>query len=189
MVDMATRNQKKAAAEAITPWWRRRSTWWISGVGVVAAATVVTALVLSSGPAGRTLPPPRARIYTDAQACLLTGAQGIADPQAAPVWAGMEDASAKTRAKVSYLQVTGPATAANALPFANSLVQGRCDVVLGVGAAQTTALAQDAAAYPKVRFVLVGGSGDGANVSVVPATDPAGVRAAVSDAVAKATAS
>jgi basic membrane lipoprotein Med (substrate-binding protein (PBP1-ABC) superfamily) len=170
---------------ATSPIHRRSSTWWIAGVFVAAVGTVVTAVLMSSTPAGHTLPPPRARVYSDAQACLLTGGGGIGGAQAAAVWGGMEDASARTAAKVSYLEVTGPATVANVLPFAASLIQSRCDVVLGVGAAEAGALARSAGSFPNVHFVIVGDASAAANVTVVTGTDAAGVRSAVMRIVQK----
>ena len=102
----------------------------------------------------------RARQYTAAQACLLTDARGITGSQTAPVWQGLEDASLATHAKVTYLATSGPATAANAIPYANSLIQQHCDVILAVGDPETGAAAHIARTAPKTRFVLVG-SGTG----------------------------
>lgn len=178
----------KAVTAATSAIWRRPSTRWIAGVAVLVVAVIVTAIVLSSRPSGRTLPPARARVYSEAQACLLTGPQGLGDPQAAAVWAGMQDASAKTKTKVSYLQVTGPATVANALPFATSLIQSKCDVVLGVGAAETGALVQSAGSFPSAHFVIVGGTATAANVAVVTEIDATSVRTAVAGIVQRATA-
>jgi basic membrane lipoprotein Med (substrate-binding protein (PBP1-ABC) superfamily) len=185
---VATRSQTKAVTVVPQTIWRRPRTLWIAGVAVLVVAVVVTAVVLSSRPSGRTLPAPRARVYSESQACLLTGPQGLGDPQAAAVWAGMQDASAKTKTKVSYLQVTGPATVANAVPFATSLIQSKCDVVLGVGAPETGALAQSAGSFPSAHFVILGGTATAANVTVVTETDAASVQAAVSGIVQKATA-
>src|SRR5437899_2178701 len=80
------------------------------------------------------------------------------------VWAGMEDASLATHGKVTYLQVAGPATVANAVPYANSLLQRHCDMVIGVGAPQAGAVAQVAQHAPKTRFVVMG-DGDGAGAT------------------------
>src|ERR1051326_1980721 len=73
-----------------------RSGWWVPLA--LGAAVVVGGVVWSLIPAdnGRHLPPTRARAYRDVSACLLTGGRGIADPQAAAAWSGMEDASATT---------------------------------------------------------------------------------------------
>lgn len=127
----------------------------------------------------RDLPPTRARVYQAFDACLLTGARGLADPAAAPVWAGMRDASLSTSAKVSYLAVAGPATVGNALPYAASLLQRHCDVVVAVGPAQVAAIEQDARNYPQQRFVAVGGPAGGANLTSVPAGAPDQVRTTV----------
>jgi basic membrane lipoprotein Med (substrate-binding protein (PBP1-ABC) superfamily) len=111
---------------------------------------------------------------------LLTDAQGLTGAQAAPVWAGMQDASLATRAKVSYLPVTGAQTRENAAPFLAGLLQRHCDVVIAVGDAQASAVAAAASEYPKVRFVVVGGEGvHGANVTPVPAAGAGQVRSAV----------
>ena len=95
--------------------WRPtvRQRWWLAGG---AAFVLVVALTWALWPASEPDPPPRAREYLDYTACLLTGDRGIADPQAAPVWAGLQDASLATRAKVQYLAVTGPQTAENGVP-------------------------------------------------------------------------
>jgi basic membrane lipoprotein Med (substrate-binding protein (PBP1-ABC) superfamily) len=105
-------------------------------------------------------------VYKDFDACLLTGTGGIrAGSPAAPVWKGMQDASAETLVRVSYLEVIGEQTKQNALPFLNSLVQRQCDVVLAVGAAQVDAAEAEAKHHPEVRFVVVGGEAVAANVT------------------------
>lgn len=160
----------------------RRAPWapWAAGGVVVVVGLIVVLMVSESGSkSGRALPPARARVYAATQACLLAGARGLADPLADAVWAGMQDASAATDAKVSYLSVSGPATVANALPYAASLLQQKCDVVLGLGGAQIGALQQEAADYDRVRFVLIGGGTAGSNVSLVSSGDLKRVRAAV----------
>jgi len=121
-------------------------------------------------------PPPRARPYLEYTACLLTDAQGVAGAAAAPVWAGMQDASLATHAKVQYLPVVGEATVGNALPYLANLVQRRCAVVFAVGPAQVAAVAADAAKHPEVRFVVAAGSASGANVTAIDSSDPAQVR-------------
>src|ERR1051326_1434273 len=90
----------------------KRSWWWVPLA--FGAAVVVGGVGWSLIPAdnGRHLPPTRARAYRDVSACLLTGGRGIADPQAAAAWSGMEDASATTHARVTYLAVPDPAGAA-----------------------------------------------------------------------------
>ena len=149
--------------------------WW---VWAIAAALVVGGLVTwlawPSEP-----PPPRARPYLEFTACLLTDEKGLAGAQAAPVWAGMQEASLATHAKVQYQQVMGEATVANAQPYLAGLLQRQCAVVFAVGPAQVGAVAAQASKYPGVRFVVVGGSASGANVTVVDASAPSGVQGRV----------
>lgn len=149
---------------------RRR--WWIwAGAGVALAALVVWWLWPSAQPEA-----PRARQYLDYTGCLLTDAQGVAGPVARPVWAGMQDASLATHARVQYQQVVGEATVGNALPYLSSLVQRRCAVVVAVGPAQIEAVRTVAAKYPAVRFIVVGGNATGGNVTVVNGMPDAQVR-------------
>jgi len=152
----------------------------VAGVGVGLA---VSGAPLPWSAGGRALPPPRARVYENVDACLLTGAQGLADPTAAQVWAGMEDASRATSARVSYLAVTGPATAAQAEPFAGSLLVGGCKVVVASGTAERSAALAEAARFSSVRFVVTGAAaGNPPNVTALAFT-PAGLRAGVASAV------
>jgi basic membrane lipoprotein Med (substrate-binding protein (PBP1-ABC) superfamily) len=129
------------------------------------------------------------RAYTNFRACLLTGARGVADPAAAPAWAGMQSASLATRAKVSYLAVSGPQTEANAATFVASLVVQQCDVVIGAGVAEGAAVIAGARQFRTVRFAVVGTSagpvaGAASNVAVI-AGDPAEVRSGVAGVVAQ----
>lgn len=149
-----------------------------AGVGLAASGAP---LPWSSG--GRVLPPTRARAYENLNACLLTGSKGLADPSAAQAWAGMEDASRATSARVSYLAVTGPATAAQAGPFAGSLLAGGCKVVVASGGPERAAALAEAPRFTAVRFVVVGPSAGGLpNVTVLVFT-PSGLRPAVAAAV------
>ncbi|HWG01290.1 MAG TPA: hypothetical protein VG164_05515, partial [Trebonia sp.] len=139
---------------------------WLCGLALVAAGASLAAC--SGGPA---MPLGRARAYSSFQACLLTGSAGVAASPGREAWAGMEDASASTSAKVSYLAVTGPATKANALTFLGSLLVRKCDVVVAVGAPEQAAAAADAGKFRKVRFLLAGAGQQGpaaaANVTVL----------------------
>jgi basic membrane lipoprotein Med (substrate-binding protein (PBP1-ABC) superfamily) len=157
---------------------------WITGGGLLVVLVVMLVVALTSGGG----PAPRARQYLKFDACLLTDARGVtAGSAAAPAWRGMQAASLATRAKVSFLAVTGPATRDNATPFLNSLIARRCDLVLAAGQAQTAAVRAEAVSYPDRHFVAVGGSGAAANLAVVPAGSADGVaakvRALVTDAV------
>ncbi|MDJ0383209.1 BMP family ABC transporter substrate-binding protein [Streptomyces sp. G-G2] len=141
-----------------------------AGFALAAAAAAVVVLSGSAGPS----PVPRARQYTAFSACLLSDAQGVTGSQAAQIWAGMESASLETHAKVSSLPVFGPATVGNAVPYANTLVQRHCDVVVAVGDVQAAAVIQVASQAHKVRFVVVGGGTPTSNVTVVSDSPEAG---------------
>jgi hypothetical protein len=154
-----------------------RHRWWFMGVGVVIVGVVLLVVLWPSAPA-RTLPPTRARQYTAFDACLLTGSQGLADPAVRPVWAGMQDASLATKAKVSYLAVAGPQTTGNAVPYANTLLQRRCSLVIGVGQPQVDAVTSTARSHPKNRFAVVGGNGS-ANVTALPTGSANAMRSAI----------
>jgi hypothetical protein len=167
--------------------------------GAVAAAVVaavVTTLALTSSGSGkdRALPPTRARTYTERQACLLTGERGLADPAAAPVWAGMRDASAATHAKVTYLAMAGEQSPAAAGPYLATLAARQCTVVLTVGAAPDGAVPAAGTKFPGTRFVTVGaksgakaaGQGGAANITAVPGGSAADTRGAVKAALTDA---
>ena len=173
---------------------RLRGRWVLLGLGTAVAGAgiglAVSGAPLPWSPGGRVLPPARARVYESVDACLLTGPQGLADPVASQVWAGMQDASLKTHAEVSYLAVSGPATKANALPFLGSLLVEHCAVVVASGSAEQAAALADAAKFPAVRFVMAGAADDGpvggSNVSAVSAGSAGssgGLRGAVEAAV------
>jgi basic membrane lipoprotein Med (substrate-binding protein (PBP1-ABC) superfamily) len=161
--------------------------WVLLGLGTAVAAVGI-GLAVSGAPlpwssGSQALPPARARVYESVDACLLTGARGLADPAAAQVWAGMEDASRATSARVSYLAVTGPDTEADAEPFAGTLLVSGCKVVVASGTAERAAALADASRYGSVRFVVTGAAtGSPSNVMALPFT-PSGLRAGVASAV------
>jgi hypothetical protein len=174
-------------AERRTPNVDRRPSPLIIGGAVVALLAVAGVVGWLVWPDDR--PDPRATVYTDRSACLLTPAAGVTDKDAAPVWAGMQQASQETKGKVSFLEVDGPQTAANASSYLGTLAAGKCDLVLVAGAAQVAALDERASSFPNVRFLAVGGAKDQANVDLVSAADAAsttdGVRVAVKDALSR----
>jgi len=152
----------------------------VAGVGVGLA---VSGAPLPWSAGGRVPPPARARVYESVDACLLTGARGLADPAAAQAWAGMEAASRATTARVSYLAVTGPATEAEAEPYAGTLLVRGCKVVVASGAAERAAVLAEAGRFGSVRFVVAGAAaGIGPNVTALAFT-PSGLRSAVASAV------
>jgi hypothetical protein len=153
----------------------------VAGIGIGLAFSGAP-LPWSAG-GGRVLPPARARVYENVDACLLTGSGGLADPTAAQVWAGMEDASRSTTARVSYLAVTGPPTEAQAEPYVGSLLVSGCKVVVASGAAERAAALTDAGKFNAVRFVVAGAAvGSPPNVTALVFT-PSGLRATVAAAV------
>jgi basic membrane lipoprotein Med (substrate-binding protein (PBP1-ABC) superfamily) len=151
-------------------------------VAAVAAAGVTAGLLIAGSGGGPALPPSRARVYENVDACLLTGPQGVSDPAAAQAWAGMEDASKATTARVSYLAAAGPATEADASTFLGSLLVRGCRVIVAVGTPEGAAVLAQARQYPRVQFVVAGQASGPANVTaLVFSTD--GLRAAVATAV------
>jgi hypothetical protein len=156
--------------------WATRHRWWLTGAGVITLA-VILIVVLWPTPT-RTLPPTRARQYLAFDACLLTGPQGLADPAVAPVWAGMQDASLATHAKVSYLAVTGPQTPGNAQPYANTLLQRQCSLVIGVGQSQVDAVEAVARTHPTTKFAVETDSPTSTNITALTASTPTTLRAA-----------
>ncbi|MFI0962790.1 BMP family ABC transporter substrate-binding protein [Streptomyces sp. NPDC021080] len=129
------------------------------------AAVVAGVCLWPSGDGGEL---PTARAYRDVDACLLTDSRGVAPGvPAAPVWAGMQEASRATKVRVSFLSATGPDTRANVEPYVNSLVQEHCSVVVAVGATPGQAVRAVAPRQKHVRFVVVGDGPGSANVSVV----------------------
>ncbi|MFJ2134389.1 BMP family ABC transporter substrate-binding protein [Streptomyces sp. NPDC087845] len=146
-------------AEAAALLRGRRGAWTAGGVLAVACALV--AVWLLSGEDTARPPDSRARQYRDFNACLLTGDRGItAGTPAAPVWQGMQRASADTRARVTHVPVMGEQSTANALPHMNGLIQRQCDIVLATGQGQTEAVRKVAKGNPKTRFVVVGPAGE-----------------------------
>lgn len=164
---------------------RARRIWWLAGGAavVLAAAVAIPLAVLGGGGGPVVLANPRG--FTSYRACLLTGPGGIGDPVAAPVWAGMQDASRQAHAQLSYLEVTSPETTARAMPVLGSLLAGRCGVVVAAGAPERAAVLAEAPQFPSVRFVVLGPASGSPNVAVIVAAGEA-VRPAVEQAVVAA---
>ncbi|WP_240981972.1 MULTISPECIES: BMP family ABC transporter substrate-binding protein [unclassified Streptomyces] len=166
---------------------RGRAGWAVASVLVVLLGLLAARLVSGAlDDDGGTPPDTRARAYEDRDACLLTDERGIVSGgPAAPLWEGMQRASADGRVRVTYVPVMGERTVANARPFLNGLVQRDCEIVVASGPAQVTAATEAAAKNGGVRFVVVGeGSASGEvpeNVTRIAAGEKAGgeVEAAV----------
>jgi hypothetical protein len=161
------------------------------GVGwLAAAATVLIAVGLIAWLAWPSTPAvpgaSRVRQYTDARACLLTGASGITTGQAATAWAGLRDASLATKAMVSYQPASGPPTATATLPYLASLAQRQCHVIVAVGHGPVAAVAADASRFAQIRFVIVAARSSGPNVTAVSPAPAAQLRAAIRAAVSAA---
>jgi hypothetical protein len=159
------------------------------GLRLAAAALAVPAVVVVLAwffwPSAKP-PQPRAREYLAFTACLLTDQSGTGGTDAAPVWAGLEDASLSTHARVQFAPVVGAQTVDNALPFLASLAQGGCDLVFAVGPLPVAAVKESAKRFPHTRFVVVGVGPAQPNVSIVDTTTAAEVRAGVARLVAAA---
>jgi basic membrane lipoprotein Med (substrate-binding protein (PBP1-ABC) superfamily) len=142
----------------------RRS--WIT---IGAVLVLLIGIAVLAWPRGRQLPPTRAREYRDVEACLLVGPAGITDSQNATVWAGMQEASAATKARVTYMVAVGPETQANALPFAQALVQKGCAVIVAAGPVESGAAAGVARQHKEIDFILIGDTtaDNGDNVVIV----------------------
>lgn len=162
-------------------WWSarsRRDRVLVGSAGVLVVALGVTVVVaLASGPA------PRARQYLAFTACLLTDGRGVAGAPAASAWAGMQDASLATHAKVQYLPVTAGSTEGAAAPVLASLVARQCKVV-AAGPPQVAAVMAEARHYPSVRFAVVGGPAAGAGQRLVGHSNVTVVTGAVRSTVA-----
>ena len=176
--------RKRAKQEPVV-WWRRYPPVqrWLAGGAAALVVGIGLAIALWPEPAP---PPSREREYLQFTACLLTPADGVRDKASEPVWKAMQDASLQTKAKVQYLEITGPQTVDNAVTFLNSQAQGGCDLIFAAGDLPVQAVAKGAAKFPAKKFVTVGGSG-AANVATVDAAAPHdGVVRIIVDAVSAA---
>jgi hypothetical protein len=77
--------------------WPGRRGWLLLAV---VAVGVGAGLAVIESPGGQPLPSARARVYLNVDACLLSGPRGVSAASDSAVWAGMEDASLDTRARV-----------------------------------------------------------------------------------------
>jgi hypothetical protein len=155
----------------------------------LAAAAVIALVAWALWPSPQ--PAPRARPYLDYTACLLTDNDGITSPAARPVWAGMQDASLSTHARVQYLATNGEQTVGNALPYLASLLQRHCAVVVAVGPAPVSAVDAEAPKHPQTRFLVVNGTTPASNVTALDSLPDAElrdrVRTILTDAIHAAT--
>lgn len=160
------------------PQWRseaRRHRWWLAGLLATGIATAVT-WTLWPDPQQ---PPPRARQYLEFTACLLTGEKGLAEPTAIPVWAGMQDASLATRAKVQYLAITGPQTVDNGETFVATLAQTHCNLIFAAGDTPVASVNSAATKFPTTTFLVISATNTHANVSTVEGRTAEEIQASV----------
>ncbi len=144
-----------------------RRFWWAVAAACVGAGLILAVVLWPGSSGGRNLPPTRARAYA---------AWGS-------VWAGMEQASAKTSAKVSYLAVAGEDTAGNAQTYLATAAGEQCDLVIAVGGPQLQGVASVASRFPRTRFAVVGHVSAGSNVSQISVSSSDGLAAATAAAV------
>jgi hypothetical protein len=174
-----------AVAAAVSGAWRRarrpRSGLGaiMAVVGIAMTGLVLWALTTTHNPANR------ARQYLTFKACLLTDSQGITGKQAAQVWAGMEQASLRTRARIQYLPAFGPATVANTRPYLNSLIQRRCNIIIAVGDIPVATVTAEASRRPTTHFVVITERATGPNITTVKATLST-LASAISDTIGRA---
>ncbi|MBM6403442.1 hypothetical protein JQN72_04185 [Phycicoccus sp. CSK15P-2] len=139
---------------------------WYVAAGVLVALGFVAAVLLL----GTRDREPRAREYLDVTACLLTADRGLADPEAAAVWAGMQEASEATGTRVRYLAVAGDQTVENAATFLASLAQADCTRIYAAGDLPRETVDATAAQFPDVGFVVIGVAQEAPNVSTIDAS-------------------
>jgi basic membrane lipoprotein Med (substrate-binding protein (PBP1-ABC) superfamily) len=130
----------------------------------------IVVVLIRSAPAD---PEPRARIYRDLDACLLTDSHGIAGTPSSTVWQGMQDYSRRTAVRVSYVPVIGAETTSDAEQFLAGLIQRRCAVIITTGDTQNAAAVTAAAGTAQTEFVIVGSTNeDHPNLTPLAPDDP-----------------
>jgi basic membrane lipoprotein Med (substrate-binding protein (PBP1-ABC) superfamily) len=146
--------------------WRHASLWWRAGslAGLLAVIVAVLVVTLSGGK-----PTVDGGRYLAFTSCLITGSPGISASPASAAWAGIEDAAQATRMQAHYLVVPARTSSGGATPYLNGLLAQRCDLVVAVGTGPAAAVRADAHSFAGVRFVVVGGTAAGQNVTVVHA--------------------
>lgn len=167
--------------------WIVKRRWPVGGAVVVVVGAVLAVVLWPSPSPAPYRPPARARVYKAFTICLLTGPQGVAGAEAAPVWAGVEKASVATDDQAQFLAATGsPETVGSVTPYVNTLVQQQCGLVVAVGAPEIAAVESVAAANRNVRFLVVGGGSSAVNVQVVGGSSADAVSSAVQSAASRA---
>jgi hypothetical protein len=70
----------------------------------------------------------------------------------------MQDAAAVTSVRTQFLVLPDEQTPANAAPYLAGLVARRCSVIIAAGEAPVASVYADAAKFPQVVFLVIGGS-------------------------------
>lgn len=166
--------------------WLRRH-WQLSALAG-ALLTAVLVWVLWPSTPQRYMPDPRSRQFSSFTVCMLTGSHGITDPQAAPVWSGVDDAAKATGLQSSYLSVPAPDTEAAAEVYVNTVASRHCSLVIAAETSEVAAVNARAPQYPSQRFVVVGAGASASNVVDIPSGSASATRAAVAGAVERAVA-
>jgi hypothetical protein len=165
----------------------RPDKWRLAILGVT--LTVATALIgvliwpAQSGGVKIHQSAARVRLYSPYTACLLTGPKGLADPVAAPVWAGLREASASTTAQISYLTIMGPDTTANAETYINTMALRGCSTILAAGAVPADGALKAASSWSNRRLIAIEPASAEAkppgNLTVIGRTAPAALAAQI----------
>src|SRR5690606_21811689 len=99
---------------------------------------------------------PRARIYREFDICVLMPGDGLADPEAAAVWAGVQEVSLAQRVRALYLPAVGEQTPERAAQFLATRVMQECEIIVAVGDGPVAAVATNEAKYADTTIVAVG---------------------------------
>jgi ABC-type sugar transport system substrate-binding protein len=132
-----------------------RYRWYVlAGAGVLATALLAAAVWWWLRPeSGQE---PRARVYREFDICVLMPGDGLADPEAAAVWAGVQEVSLAQRVRALYLPVAGEQTPERAAQFLATLVTQECEIIVAVGGAPVAAVATNEAKHAGTTIVAVG---------------------------------
>jgi len=147
-------------------------------LGAAAVVLVAGLVAWVAWPRAQGDPPPRERTYRDVTACLLTDDKGLLNDPAKSVWAGMQEVSVAKSVRVQYRAIVGEQSAANGLPYFNSLAQQKCAVIVAAGPVPLASMQAGMAKFTGIRYAVVGA--DPADESVMKAT-PDDVRSMISE--------
>ena len=110
--------------------WVARHRWWLLGAVLIVVGAVLAAIVWWPEPVEE----PRARVYREFDICILTPDRGLADPQAAAVWAGAQEVSLAQSVPVLYVPVMGEQSPQRAAEFLALELRRHAEIVRASGA-------------------------------------------------------